>query len=70
MVQANNISRKVAREDGNQLDKKQIITYKAICATFLLGLIYDSEDKNTPLGKYLAQALNSSNSSDRNVTDN
>ena len=47
------IARQVCEEDKIELDKKQRIVYKTICATFLPGLIIDSLAGTTPLGRYL-----------------
>ena len=48
----NSILQQVEKQDGTKLDEKQIMTYRSICATFLLGLIQDGLDDKTLLGQY------------------
>jgi hypothetical protein len=51
------ISRKVAKLQKIQLDKKQYILYKMIACTFLLGLVKDERDPHTNLGAYLQKSF-------------
>lgn len=48
----NNVLQQVEKEQGTQLDEKQLVTYRSICATFLLGLIHDGLNSETMLGQY------------------
>lgn len=52
------IAKLVEETDGTVLDKKQMIAYESICATFLLGLINDGQDQTTTLGQYFREAAN------------
>ena len=49
------------QDDETKLDEKQLVTYEAICSTFLLALINDGDDETTPLGSYFATAAQSAN---------
>jgi hypothetical protein len=51
------IANRVAKEEGKELDEKQMITYEAICATFLLGLVVDGQNETTNLGKYFSETM-------------
>ena len=53
------IATKASREDGTELDMKQLITYETICSTFLLQLLNDGEDDSTSMGRYFANATES-----------
>ena len=48
----NKVLQQVQKEEGTQLDEKQLVTYRSICATFLLGLINDGLNDETLLGQY------------------
>jgi len=48
----NSVLQQVEKEQGTQLDEKQLVTYRSICATFLLGLIHDGLNNETMLGQY------------------
>jgi hypothetical protein len=48
----NDILQQVEKQEGTKLDDKQILTYRSICATFLLGLIQDGINDKTLLGRY------------------
>ncbi len=43
------IARKVAGLEKNQLDEQQYISYEMIACTFLLGIVKDGHDSNTTL---------------------
>ena len=55
------IARKVARNEGKQLDEKQYIAYEVICCTFLLDLINEGGDNNSNLYARLQQAISTDN---------
>jgi hypothetical protein len=54
----------VARLEKTQFDEKQYIAYEMIACTFLLGLLNDGSDKNTTLGAYLQQTMETANIAD------
>ncbi len=58
------IAQKVARLEKTQLDEKQYIAYEMIACTFLLGLVNDGSDKNTKLGAYLQQTMETATTAD------
>ncbi len=51
------VADQVCDKDNIELDKKQRISYEAICATFLLCLVKEGRDEKTQLGKYLKDTI-------------
>jgi hypothetical protein len=58
------ITRRLARLEKKQLDKKQYIAYEIIACNFFLGLANNAQNPHTNLGAYLQQSLRGSTTAD------